>query len=181
MKSLEDNRKRQKECREKQKARWSELKKDHPEIASKLKICEKSGCPSVIETQPELLSTIVKIATYGAAAAEKRRCETLRTVKTLDELTEALRKEGFNIGRSTVYYHLAPRNTRTVDGKKHVNTVPVDLLRLQKISIKVSMATIDNLKDWRLFFVPQRLVSSVKMIKLKFQLDYSLQMCNLRC
>lgn len=57
------------------------------------------------------------------------RSETLRTVKTLDELTEGLRNAGFEICRSSVYYRLLPRNSRSLDGKRHVKTVPVKLAK----------------------------------------------------
>lgn len=57
------------------------------------------------------------------------RSETLRTVKTLDELTEGLRNAGFEVCRTSVYYRLLPRNSRTTDGKRHVKAVPVKLMK----------------------------------------------------
>lgn len=57
------------------------------------------------------------------------RSETLRTVKTLDELTEGLRNAGFEVCRTSVYYRLLPRNSNTTDGKRHVRAVPVKLMK----------------------------------------------------
>ena len=55
----------------------------------------------------------------------------IRTVKTLDQLTEALNREGFELKRSSVYLHLLPQNHRTTEGKRHVTTAPVKLYKSQ--------------------------------------------------
>ena len=80
---------------------------------------------------PELIDAIARIAITGSAAHERRRSEVIRTVKTLDQLTAALRSEGFDLQRSLGYLRLIPRNVRTIEGKKHVRTAPVKLLRSQ--------------------------------------------------
>ena len=49
------------------------------------------------------------------------------SVKTLDDLTDALQEDGFNLSRSGVYLHLLPRYARSKEGKRHVTTVPVKL------------------------------------------------------
>ncbi|KAF2892386.1 hypothetical protein ILUMI_13787 [Ignelater luminosus] len=57
--------------------------------------------------QPELLKTIIDIATHGVATDDRRRSEQLRSIKTPDELTKALKNDfGFNISRSAVYLRL---------------------------------------------------------------------------
>lgn len=69
----------------------------------KLRIRDKEGRPSVEDDQPALLKTIVDIAIFGSAADERRRNESIRSIKTLDEFTETLKNHfGFNISRSGV-------------------------------------------------------------------------------
>ena len=53
----------------------------------------------------------------------------VRTVKTLDDLTDELQKAGFSLSRSAVYLRLQPRNIRSQEGKRHVTTAPVKLAR----------------------------------------------------
>ena len=79
----------------------------------------------------ELIATIVRIAISGSAAHERRRNEVARSVKTLDDLTDALQEDGFNLSRSGVYLHLLPRYARSKEGKRHVTTAPVKLVRAQ--------------------------------------------------
>jgi len=55
----------------------------------------KRGRPFLEKSQPELLATIVDIATH--AADDRRRTENLRSVKTLDEMTEAVVSCGYNV------------------------------------------------------------------------------------
>ena len=88
------------------------------------------GRPKKIDND-ERLAAIARIAISGSAADNRRRSDVIRTVKTLDELTAALRAEGFDYSRSAVYTHLIPRNVRSVEGKRHVTTAPVKLLRSQ--------------------------------------------------
>ena len=79
----------------------------------------------------ELIKAICRIAISGSAAHDRRRNEVIRTVKTLDQLTEALNREGFELKRSSVYLHLLPQNHRTTEGKRHVTTAPVKLYKSQ--------------------------------------------------
>ena len=55
----------------------------------------------------------------------------IRAVKTLDQLTEALNREGLELKRSSVYLHLLPRNHRSIEEKRHVTTAPVQLYKSQ--------------------------------------------------
>ena len=89
----------------------------------------KSGRPFVEEDQPELLSAIVKIVEASAATDDRRRSEILRTVKTLDDLCEKLMEMGFCLSRSSTYLRLLPRRSDSREGKRHVQTVPLKLLR----------------------------------------------------
>ena len=60
----------------------------------------------------------------------RTRSEVIRTIKTLGQLTVALRTEGFNLQHS-VYLRLIPRNQSTYEGKQHVKTTQQDSQRLQ--------------------------------------------------
>ena len=79
----------------------------------------------------ELISTIARIVLSGSATHERRRNEVVRSVKTLDDLTDAFQEDGFNLSRSGVYLPLLPRYARSKEGKRHVTTAPVKLARAQ--------------------------------------------------
>ena len=87
------------------------------------------GRPRIEVDQPELLSAIVDIVSASSATDDRRHCEQLRTVKTLDDLVGELKKKGFTLSRSATYLRLVPRRGNTSEGKRHVQTVPVKLLR----------------------------------------------------
>ncbi|KAG5893520.1 hypothetical protein JTB14_017230 [Gonioctena quinquepunctata] len=89
------------------------------------------GRPSLENDQPSLLKTIADIALFGSAADDRRRTESIRSVKTLDELTQELRKIGFDISRGGTYLRLIPRQSNSAEGRTHVSTVPVELIRAQ--------------------------------------------------
>ena len=55
----------------------------------------------------------------------------IRTVKKLSQSTEALKYEGYNLKSSSVYLHLLPVNSRTLEGKRHGHTAPVKLYKSQ--------------------------------------------------
>ena len=78
-----------------------------------------------------LLDAIARIAICGSAGDARRRSEVIRSVKTLDQLVAALRDKGFDYSRSAVYTHLLPRNSRTIEGRRHVTTAPVKLMHAQ--------------------------------------------------
>jgi len=183
IKDLQNNQKRQKDFRLQRKRKNEEILLSNPELASQLKIHPKKGKPPISEEYPELLSTIIKIATHGAAADEKRRCENLRTMKTLNDLTKALQNEGFDIGRSTVYYHLQPKNIRTIDGKKHITTVPVKLIKAEKDHHKshpdsmFCTATINNLMELVSFLGPDEVTIISQDDKAKVPIGISAANC----
>ena len=76
----------------------------------------------------KLITAISQIAISGSATHERRRSEIMRTVKTLDQLTEALNREVCSLKRLSVYLRLLPRNLITKEGKRHVTTAPVKLI-----------------------------------------------------
>jgi hypothetical protein len=103
----------------------------HPEMQKQLKLRDHVGRPSLTEDQPELLKAIVDICMEGSAAHERRQSDVYRSIKTLDNLVDALKTSGFNISRSATYLRLLPKCSSTQEGKRHVQTVNVKLLKAQ--------------------------------------------------
>ena len=152
---------RQKKHRLGRKRKFEELCQKEPSLRKELKMQPARGRPSLDKAQPELLSTIVDIATHGCAADDRRRSDNLRSVKTLDDLTAAVVSFGYNISRSGVYLRLLPRRSDTQEGKRHVNTVPVKLTRAQTeshqthIDGKFAMSTMANMEELASVLGPQ--------------------------
>lgn len=121
----------QKKHRENKKRALEEICHENPDIKNKLSMRESVGRPSLEQDQPLLLKTIADIAIFGSAVDARRRTETIRSIKTLDELVLELKKIGFTISRSGTYLRLMPKNSTTVEGRRHVSTVPVKLSRAQ--------------------------------------------------
>ena len=109
----------------------NKIKRDNPELAVTLKMRDGVGRPKVECDRPLMGETLLRIATIGAAASDRRKDEIMRSVKTLDDLKNALHNLGFSVSRSALYFWLQPRNQNTIEGKKHVSTVPVKLTRPQ--------------------------------------------------
>ena len=114
---------KQKELRNNQKCKLIEIEKQTGEKLSKQSRDEEREAHN-----KELMAAISRIAISGSAAHERRRSEIIRTVKTLDQLTEALNREGYSLKRSSVYLRLLPRNSVTKEGKRHVIKAPVKLI-----------------------------------------------------
>lgn len=72
---------------------------------------------------------------------------------TLDDLHQQLKKDGFNLSRSILYLRLMPKRNSYLDGQRHINTVPVELIRAQNDAYKkhpdgmFATATISCLKE----------------------------------
>uniref|UniRef100_A0A0B7BG25 C2H2-type domain-containing protein n=1 Tax=Arion vulgaris TaxID=1028688 RepID=A0A0B7BG25_9EUPU len=100
-----------------------------------------------------IIYIIVDIALYGSAAHEKRQSDIYRSVRTLDDLTEQLKNEGFQINRSAAYTRLMPKRSLSSEGKRHVTTVPVKLIRAQNdahskhIDGRFCTATLNHLEE----------------------------------
>lgn len=137
------------------KRKLTAVTEEHAVIGQQLKkFCrQKVGRPRLEDDQPQLLKTIVDIVLCGAAADPRRRSEKLSSCKTLDDLHEALVQDGFRISRAATYIRLLPRNSATTEGKRHVTTVPVKLLkaanseRRNHVDAHFAAATICYLKD----------------------------------
>ncbi|CAH0563025.1 unnamed protein product [Brassicogethes aeneus] len=103
--------------------------RDSPNVANLFKVRSTAGRPRLEEEQPELLKTIVDLAMFGASAEERRRSEIVRSCRTLTDLHDKLKEHGFKISRNGTYLRLLPKNYSTLEGKRHVVTVPVKLSR----------------------------------------------------
>ena len=112
----------------------------------------------------ELISAFAKIVITGFAAHELRRSEVIRTVKTLDQLTAALRSEGFDLRRSSIYLRLIPRNDFSIEGKRHVNTAPVKLLHSENskhsshVGAMFARSAIRHLEEVAAFLGPEEVI-----------------------
>ena len=96
LKKLQNNVVRQGKFRESQKRKLEVLKEKYPEETVSLGR-SAPGRPRLEETQPGLLEAIKRIATSGGAADNRRRSEQIQSVKTLEDLTAKLEKEGFSL------------------------------------------------------------------------------------
>lgn len=107
---------------------------------------KSSGRPSIGVDQPLFYETIIEIAIFGSRTDERRRLKTIRSTKTLDDLQAALTDQGFKPSRSATYFCLLPKNSRSQEGKRHINAVPVKLIRAQtdqhKMHVDTSFATV---------------------------------------
>ena len=150
--SAQDNQKRQQKFREERKRCISQLDEETKKKI-KIKPSAEPGRPCIVEDTDTLLQTICDIAIKGSAADERRRSPVIRSTKTLDDLTEALKSHGYNLSRSSVYLHLRPRNKASREGKRHVKTCPVKLIKAENKEhkyhpdTKFAKATISNLEE----------------------------------
>ena len=108
-----------------------EILEKRPDIAEKLLCITTRPTPGrpTHEQNDALLAALQEIAILGAVADDRRNSELIRSVKTLDDFTTELTRQGFTLKRSAVYFRLVPRRWNTVYGKTHITTVPVKLRR----------------------------------------------------
>ncbi|EFX75970.1 hypothetical protein DAPPUDRAFT_107360 [Daphnia pulex] len=135
------------------------------EIVFKKKKEERTELQNKVETvQPYFLEAIINIAMHGSAAQEKRRSEIYRSILTLDDLTAQLIRDGFDVTRSSVYFRLKPKRSNSTEGKRHVKTVPVQLIRAQNDLHKshpdqgFCKATINNLEQLASLLGPSEVI-----------------------
>ncbi|CAF5015493.1 unnamed protein product [Rotaria sp. Silwood1] len=104
-----------------------------PELHTQLKKLYRRGAgrPRVEEQCPNLLQIIKEIVKVGGASDDRRQSEIIRSCLTLDDLREKIKQRGYDIKRTTLYYRLLPHRAKSVDGRRHVNTVPFRLRRPQ--------------------------------------------------
>lgn len=136
-----DDAERQKKSRERKKQKMSELCEKIPEAAEIVQIRSTPCRPRLEVDQPDLLKIIVDLATHGSAADDRRRSEVIRDCRTLDELHEKLKLHGLELSRSALYLRLIPRRANSNEGKKHMQTVPVKLIKAQTSEHKLHVDT----------------------------------------
>lgn len=105
---------RQRKRRAKLKESISVVSEKHQDAAEIFRSLSRDalGRPRLDVDQPNLLSTIVDIVQSSSASADRRRCEMLRTVTTLDDLNKELLNFGFKISRSATYLRLLYRDDK---------------------------------------------------------------------
>ncbi|CAF4200463.1 unnamed protein product, partial [Adineta steineri] len=105
-----------------------------------------------------LLQTIIDITSPSAGTDDRRQAELLRSITTLDKLSEQLQKRGLSISRSATYLRLIPRRSDTNEGKRHVSTAPAKLIRAPNAGRNphpyshFAAATIQYLEDLAMLF-----------------------------
>ena len=92
----------------------------HPDLKEKLKLLDHVG---ITWRMTELPCWIP-----GNICSSNWRTEKLRIIKTLDDLTLELKNHLFI---NAVYLRLLPRNSSTHEGKRHIKTGTVRLIRAQ--------------------------------------------------
>ena len=133
---------RKRVSRTKFKDKLTEISLANPEVGQQLAKFnrQEAGRPRIETDQKGLLDAIVSIASYGAAADDRRRTEMLKSCKSLDDLQSELLNNGFHLSRTATYLRLQPRNSVSIQGKKHVKTVPVKLTKAQNVLRKKHIA-----------------------------------------
>ncbi|CAF1291047.1 unnamed protein product [Rotaria sordida] len=133
LKRLQSKQKSSTTYRVKKKQIVEHLFETKPELHPQLKKLYRRGAgrPRVEEQCPDLLQIIEEIAKVGGASDDRRQSEIIRPCLTLDDLREKIKQRGYDIKRTTLYYRLLPHRAKSVDGRRHVNTVPVRLRRAQ--------------------------------------------------
>ncbi|KAG5875934.1 hypothetical protein JTB14_036467 [Gonioctena quinquepunctata] len=94
----------QKKHRDGMKRKLEDICHENPEIKKRLSLRDSVGRPSLENDQPSLLKTIANIALFGSAADDRRRTESIRSVKTLDELTQELQNIASILGPDQVFF-----------------------------------------------------------------------------
>jgi len=150
LKEKQQNAVRQKALRDKQRDQLLKIKESSGDVTF---VREGSGRPRIEDDQQGLLNAIVDIVACSGSAADRRRSESLRSAHTLDELHDQLLSMGYELSRSATYLRLLPRSASSLEGRRHVKTVPVKLCRAQSDSHrdhpdqKFCRATINGLKQ----------------------------------
>ncbi|CAF2942534.1 unnamed protein product [Rotaria sp. Silwood2] len=84
--------------------------------------------------------------------------DTSSILSVTDDLSEELEQRGFIISRSATYLRLMPRQLNTSEGKRHVSTIPVKLVRAHNTGrcshadSYFAAATVEYLKDLATLF-----------------------------
>lgn len=141
MKRLQSLQIAQQRHRNKRKKALGELQVSHPDAAKRLKVAGKVGRPP-LESREDLAGlhqVILNLVRPESSADDRRRTEVYNVCQTLDDLKKQLEETGYTVTRTALYYRLAPANVQHRDGKRHVHTVPVKLLKPQAVARKAHM------------------------------------------
>ena len=120
LKQKEAERKRQQKSRVNQKRKTESIEEQIRE-----KLSKKSQEKEKHVGNEELIRATSRIAISGSAANKRRQSEIIITVKTLDQLTEALNREGYNLKKNHLCTSVSfPKMEEQEKGK----TAPVKLI-----------------------------------------------------
>ncbi|KAL4719432.1 hypothetical protein ACJJTC_009058 [Scirpophaga incertulas] len=100
----------QSKYRKKQKTLLTKICEEHPDVTKKIRLADSPGRPRLEEDQSELINAITNIAMFGSQTDERRRKDS-------------------NYPEVLPIFVCYPRDSRTNEGKKHVKTAPVKLVR----------------------------------------------------
>ncbi|KZS20689.1 Uncharacterized protein APZ42_012552 [Daphnia magna] len=106
--------KRKKAEQERSKKHRAALEK-HPDVRESLTVKAKPGRPRLEESEPELLKTIINMAIHGSVAHEEIQSEVYRSILTLNDLHDQLKKDGFHLSRRMFYLHLMPKRCSSLE------------------------------------------------------------------
>lgn len=139
-----------------------ELARSNPDAAKLLMIHDRPGRPALVDKYPLLIQHIIDCVREKSLAHARRRDQSVRSVRTLSDLTKELNDMGYNISRSSTYYHLLPKNLKSIEGRKHnFVAAPVRLIRAtndlhnQHIDTKFAKANVENAKSFASFCGPK--------------------------
>lgn len=179
LKKLEGDQARKQKSRQHKRARIEEACERHPDLVPILGE-KRPARPRIESIQENLLETIVSLVTVGGAAHSRRREDILRSCRTLDDLHKELKSLGYQISRSATYLRLLPRNFNTLEGKRHVQTVPVKLIKAQTSEHKSNhdknfcISTITNLNCLASFLGPNQVFQISKDDKCRVPLGMTI-------
>ena len=112
--------------------------------------------------ESSLMAAIIDIVMPNSAAENRRRSDLIRATRSLEDLTNALKIQGFDLERSTVYLRLIPRNIRSIEGKRHYKTAQVKLIRpsnsahSEHPATKFARSSINHLEEVAGFLGPEQ-------------------------
>ena len=162
IKRLKSNQISSQKLRDKRKRALTELEVSHPDAAKRLKTANKPGRPP-LESRDDLAGlhqVILNLVSPDSSADDRRRTEVFNSCQTLDDLKSKLADSGYAVTRTALYYRLAPANVLHRDGKRHVHTVPVKLLKPQTVARKAHIdhefakAVCKNIEEFACLFDP---------------------------
>lgn len=126
---------------------------------SKQKLERQSNTAARLDEKfPDLRKEISGALTQGGAAHPRRQNEDVRTTVSVPQLRKKLAGKGIEVSKTSLFYRLQPANKGHTGAKKHIDPLPIRMLRatndLHKSHDDWSFcrATIDNLREPASFF-----------------------------